>query len=290
MSLLRGNHGVFRSGKTAGSFLLDQVSITASAAYSVRKLRSGYSGNCIRVRRSSDNAEMNIGFSGNDLDTATLLSFVGGGNGFVTTWYDQSGNSKNGTQSTGASQPKIVNSGVISSINLRYALEFSNSQFFDATYPAFSGTITGNNVSRFALITQGSVDNDYIYSIGDTNSLGNTFNFARWSIGDVYYLFDGANARSGPLLTGQVGKVFTQTYKQSSPKHNLWMNGVAQTVVEFSGAMNANGTARIGGLVGYSHYFEGQISELIFFPTSLSNTDRQVLERNQGVYYNISVA
>lgn len=94
----------------AFSFLLDTYT-GAAAAYSFRKLRSAYSGNCIRVRRSSDNTEQNIGFVNNVLDTASLLSFVGAGNGFVTTWYDQSGNTVNATQSTAAYQPQIVSSG-----------------------------------------------------------------------------------------------------------------------------------------------------------------------------------
>jgi hypothetical protein len=49
----------------------------ASVAYSLRKLRTAYSGSAIRVRRSSDNAEQNIGFVGGDLDTQSLLDFVG---------------------------------------------------------------------------------------------------------------------------------------------------------------------------------------------------------------------
>ena len=44
------------------SLLLDSYS-GAAAAYSLRKLRSSYTGNAIKVRRSSDNAEMNIGFN-----------------------------------------------------------------------------------------------------------------------------------------------------------------------------------------------------------------------------------
>jgi hypothetical protein len=49
---------------------------------SLKKLRTNYNGASIRVRRSSDNAELNIGFTptGN-LDTVTLLAFVGTGNG-----------------------------------------------------------------------------------------------------------------------------------------------------------------------------------------------------------------
>jgi type III restriction enzyme len=44
------------------NLLLDQYS-GAAAAYSLRKLSTSYSGSAIRVRRSSDNAEQNIGFN-----------------------------------------------------------------------------------------------------------------------------------------------------------------------------------------------------------------------------------
>ena len=84
----------------------------AAGAYSLRKLRTAYSGSCLRVRRSSDSTEQDIGFASSGLiDTASLLSFCGAGDGFVKTWYDQVG-SANGTQSTDALQPRIVASGV----------------------------------------------------------------------------------------------------------------------------------------------------------------------------------
>jgi hypothetical protein len=88
----------------------------AAVAYSLRKLRTAYSGNAIRVRRSSDNAEQDIGFnSSGELDTTALLAFVGTGvlnNGFVTTWYDQSTNGRNATQPTLlTSQAQIVLNG-----------------------------------------------------------------------------------------------------------------------------------------------------------------------------------
>lgn len=92
--------------------LLDQVP-GAAAAYSLRLLRSDYSGSAIRVRRSSDNAEQDIGFVNSELDTASLLSFVGAGDGFVTSWYDQSGNGNDATQGSAASQPQIVSSGSV---------------------------------------------------------------------------------------------------------------------------------------------------------------------------------
>ena len=86
----------------------------ASVAYSLRLLRNGYSGNSIRVRRSSDNAEQDIGFSGGNLDTTSLNNFITGStNGFITTWYDQSGNANNAVQTSATSQPIIVSGGTI---------------------------------------------------------------------------------------------------------------------------------------------------------------------------------
>jgi hypothetical protein len=97
----------------APSLLLDLYP-SAAAAYSVRKLRSAYTGSAIRVRRSSDNTETNIGFTAlGNLDESALTSFCSGTNGFVTTWYDQSGNGYNATQTTAASQPQIVSSGSV---------------------------------------------------------------------------------------------------------------------------------------------------------------------------------
>ena len=88
----------------------------AAAAYSLRKLRTAYTGNCIRVRRTGDNVEQNIGFLNNYLDTAALKTFIGvTASGFITTWFDQSGNGINATQTNAANQPNIVSAG-----SLRY--------------------------------------------------------------------------------------------------------------------------------------------------------------------------
>jgi hypothetical protein len=116
-------HGILARAASTPAFtgLLDTYS-GASIAYSLRKLSSTYTGNCIRVRRGSDNAETNIGFVNNILDTASLLTFVGAGSGFVTTWYDQSGNAKDATQTIAINQPRIVNAGNLDLVNGKAAL------------------------------------------------------------------------------------------------------------------------------------------------------------------------
>lgn len=103
---------------------LDLLDNDAYFAYSLRKLRSAYTGSAIRVRRGSDNTEQDIGFDVNgELDTTALLSFVGSGNGFVRTWYDQSGSRDAGNTTTGQ-QPRIVNIGVVHTLEGKPTVAF----------------------------------------------------------------------------------------------------------------------------------------------------------------------
>jgi hypothetical protein len=87
---------------------LDNLSLTGSTpsavSYSLRQTSTSYLGSAIRVRRSSDNSEQDIGFSGGELDQVSLLAFVGRGNGFVAVWYNQSGLGRNATQTTLSNQ------------------------------------------------------------------------------------------------------------------------------------------------------------------------------------------
>lgn len=92
-----------------GSSYLDALAVTPEAAYGLKKLISTAT-SAIRVRRSSDNAEQDIGFVGDALDTASLLAFVGSNSGFVAKMYDQVG-ANHWLQATAANQPRIVNAG-----------------------------------------------------------------------------------------------------------------------------------------------------------------------------------
>jgi len=98
---------------TPAALLLDTYGTNVKLAYSVRKLRTAYTGNCMRVRNGSS-VELDIGFDGSgNLDESALLAHCGSGDGFVTKWYDQSGNGGNMEQGAGAVQPQIVSSGAV---------------------------------------------------------------------------------------------------------------------------------------------------------------------------------
>lgn len=90
---------------------LDDLATLPQAVWSFRKMISTAT-TAIRVRRSSDSTEQDIGFSGDDLDTASLASFVGANSAFITIYYDQTGNGENLFQTTASKQPRIYNAGV----------------------------------------------------------------------------------------------------------------------------------------------------------------------------------
>jgi len=104
LGLHRANRALFRG-------LLDQYG-GASAAYSLRALSSGWlAGDVVEVRRSSDGTLQD--FTASQITNGDLLTFCGVGDGFVSTWYDQSGNGVDQTNTTTTNQPKIVSAGAL---------------------------------------------------------------------------------------------------------------------------------------------------------------------------------
>ncbi|MGH5146323.1 hypothetical protein ACRFGN_26350, partial [Klebsiella pneumoniae] len=113
-----------------------------------------------------------IGFTANgDLDTTTLKTFVGSGNGYVTTWYDQSGNARNATQTTTSQQPALVLSGEVQRANTQPAVvfdgSFSVSQAFTRNSVIKPVSLSGN--VHFLNSAAGS-PNTALYTDGTTPS------------------------------------------------------------------------------------------------------------------------
>jgi len=100
--------------------LLDSYT-KAGGAYSLRSL-SIASKYVVRVCRDSDDAEMD--FTAEGIDDGTLETWVGiGNNGYVSIWYDQSGQEHHATQTTQSKQPAIVTSGSLIMANGRPAIQ-----------------------------------------------------------------------------------------------------------------------------------------------------------------------
>jgi hypothetical protein len=263
--------------------ILDQLGITAAAAYSLRRVRLAALLAC-RVRRSSDNAELDIGFTASgDLDTAALLAFVGSGDGFVTTWYDQSGNGRHDTQTNPSVQPRIVNAGVLEISNGKPAIRFNGSDTF------FSGVSL--SLSQFSLT---SVLNDVTqagairYPIGTGSASfgrGIFSSFVSNSNTSLGYISDAASvAQTGFLPT--IGQSYVVSLTTTATASSIWANGGNNA----TGGIITLNELFIGQRGDGAWYYDGYESETIVLPSPLSTTNRQTLERNQGAYYGVTVA
>ena len=268
---------------------LSAISAASAAAFSLRKLRCAYAGNAIQVRRSSDNTLSNIGFTTNgDLDTVALKAFVGVNNGFIATWYDQSGNGRNATQATNGSQPQIVSAGVIYRQNSMPAVFFSGAVFLTSTLTGVQATTTGNiTTANFVMQSNSSVAGT-IFSNGDAGT--NRYNIhTPWSDNATY--FDvGNNGTGGRISTPLTWTSLSiGTLMRNGTQGDIWKNGSnILTTNTFATTVTSALTISIGGSAAYGSYMVGYISEITCFPSALSTTDRQYLEWGQSQYYSVS--
>lgn len=143
--------------------LLDSLSIPANNAYSVSdKLRNAYAGSAYQVQRHSDDTTLDIGFTAEGLvDTAALATFCAGTTGSVRTLYDQSGNSRDLTQTTRANQPTVYTGGAVvvrGTVNVP-AMSFDGTDYLAR---GDSSGLTGNPAITYAfnsLCTNTAADN-----------------------------------------------------------------------------------------------------------------------------------
>ena len=144
----------------------------ASLGLSLRLLDRNYTGFCIKVRRSSNNDELDIGFVNNELDTASLLTFAGSGDAFVTIWYDSSGLNNNAFQTSAGNQPKIVDSGSVILDEGKPAILFSGDQWLQTVNPY----PTNQYLSAFYL----AASTGYDQRVLDTRGRGGFGNVQGW--------------------------------------------------------------------------------------------------------------
>ena len=274
--ILGGNTSIYLASLTpAFTGLLDTYS-GAAVAYSLRRLSSTYTGNLIRVRRSSDNTEQNIGYDSNNvLDTASLLSFVGAGNGFVTTWYDQSGNGNNATQTTALNQPQIVSSGAILTVNSKPSLMLStNSTGFSLTssisvaasnYNSFVGKKDGVGTMLRAL-TSSAVDGYKLMNTYDSK-------YYIYAKSGSYLISNSADTTTSQiLLTGMNVAGTMSIYKNASV--------VATTLNSW------NYTNSIGSLGFGASGANYRLQEAVFYNSDKSSS-RTGIESNINTFYTI---
>jgi Fibronectin type III domain len=147
------------------NLLLDVVT-NAAAAYSLRVLRAAYTGPVARVRRSSDSTQQD--FTASQITDGTLTTFTGSGNGYVVTWYDQSGNGLDASQPTAGNQPDIVTSGALILLNGKPSVSWTQTT---NKFLYTASSVTTPSALSYTAICSGQPNSGYnkLFQIGPDN-------------------------------------------------------------------------------------------------------------------------
>jgi hypothetical protein len=257
----------------AADLLLDSYP-NAAAAYSVRKLDKDYSGSCMRIRRASDDAETDIGFDGNgNLDTSAISTYGGASACFVTTWYDQSGNSNNATQSTAGNQPQIYNGTAVITENSKPALDFDGStDYFDIGW-----TQSASNYSLHA-VTKNTATDSFLFD----STTGRLVFDGRGGTRGVY--FDGS--WKGTMHSG-TSQQLQSIYAISPSSGQSYVDG-SQINTGLSYTQKAIGDATVlgGEKSGSTLLFNGTMQEWILYASD-QTTNRTGIESDMNTYFSI---
>ena len=245
-----------------------------NAGYSIRRLSNTYFGPIINVRRGSDNVTRDF-YSDNLGNLGVLLhgrgqsltSWLNGATGYVTIWYDQSGNRRNATQTSTASQPTInATTKVVSFATSQYmslpdgTVPFGNTVY---TITAKHGTI--GNTTEGTIIASGTYNSN-----NSTNSIirRSTTTYSNyWWASDV--------ATPSGYADGN-----TITFRYDQANRYGYINSVLQVTQASTNRASTSTTNTIGAANnGASGYLQGDLYHVLVFNTSLIDNDRVIAER-----------
>jgi hypothetical protein len=211
------------------------------------------------------------------------------GNGFITTWYDQSGNSLNLTQTTAGSQPRIVLSGVIETKDSENAIRFDGiNDFMSRT--ALTALNSGNNLSYFTLSSNNltsngntvfttSVVNSRVENFIDTRTTGGAYRnmlIQNTSLTSYNADLSAANGSTNQRLLAGIVNGFNMS---------AFDNGNIGGTAIYTGSYT-NNLFEIGANRGFTRFLNGFIQEIILYPTDQS-TNRTAIETNINSHYNV---
>jgi len=278
----------------SGSFvgLLDDYP-DAAAAYSLRKLRTDYTGNAIEVRKTVDTvtSTQDIGFDSNgDLDTAALLSFVGVGNdGFVSKWYDQSGNGDNVNQDSASAQPKIVSNGSLITKGGVVAIDFDGvNDDLRITTPVlneinishFSVSSSNSPETIGAVLCQSHTTVETIRVLNDSRStITPPRNLVVTALPTTYV---NAGLSVARVNTNQI---LLSSFIDSSKNMAAYDNGATGGTDTYVGSVTASNGLTIGSQAGLT-YLNGKVQEVILYNSNQS-ANRTAIETNINNFYNV---
>lgn len=270
---------------------------TPSAAWFLRRVITGYTGNLLKVRRSSNDELQDIGQSGMDLDTSALLSFCGAGNGFVHTVYDQVG-TNHLTQTTNGAQPMIVSSGSLVTLGGEPAMDLDGTDDFLQSSAAMSTFVSAAEGVVAGVINVDAIDTNSINAYNNDPAWADSLSFLGMhlhsdSAGTLQaYNWDGIEAKaqeSTAFGTGSDVVHIWQHLPSGGVRLECWANGSHPNPSTSGGTSDLTGTLRLGRNYA-SAYLNGKAAGLVTYSANLSTADIGLLGTVLAGYYGITWA
>lgn len=181
-------------GGGGSTLLLDDYS-NALVAYSLRKLKSDYTGNAIQVTPDGSTFT-DIGFDSNgELDTASLPS---GDNLYVSKWYNQEGTSAHDmTNTTFSTMPIIKSGGSVVMVNDKPSVSFDSGKTLNMGGNTSNKIAVANKTLTQLMVTNiGDAVNAREYMAIGTSSSAGQWQFWNASFGQVLDLKSGGQTFS----------------------------------------------------------------------------------------------
>jgi hypothetical protein len=277
---------------TQNTPLLDTYS-GAAAAYSLRRLSSTYTGDAVEVYNGSSYADIGFNVFG-ELDTVALAAHCGSNDGFVSKWYDQSGNTNTAAQTTTSKMPKIYDgvTGVItegSAGNEKPAVEFDGSD----------DVLNGSSINPTNDLTM-----LVVYNCSSSNTFNTLFGQGRGFIGpseantDFSYGLNGNNVEpdvQNTNLTGVIG-LSASTSRNKQELGELYYSRNANAYVYVDGSLGDSSTTPDYPIrnayslsIGAANFTpNARIQEAIVYNSDQNAAgNRANIETNINTFYNI---
>lgn len=271
----------------------------ATVAYSLRRIRTAYTGNLIEIERTSDNTTLNVGYlASNALDTSAINTFCSGTTCRVRTWYDQSGNGLNAQQTTHASQP-IIYAGTVIREGLQPAVRFDGTQELSATdndlLSATDGAGNEEPISAF-FVYQNPVISSSEVLVGKDDGSPNR-EYAIGTFGSQLRMFT-KNA-GGDSQISRDASTNTTTHQQVTVVYDgsetatgfqFWRDGVQLTMQNpisgtYTGMSNTTSDLVIGNYGITNAFFSGTMQEIVLYIGTDQTANRSAIETNQADFF-----
>ncbi len=254
----------------------------AAAAYSVRQL-ANTAALCMRVRRDNDDAEQDFGFDANgDLDTSAIATFVGSGNnGYVSKWYDQSGNQNDAAQTTNGDQPQIYNGSAVITENGKPAVDFTRTSGRIGPFMSTSSYIVEMSQNDATVFTVYKKDaGNYVLTEGDSISPVSSQFIMPFSNSVVWV----NSTTIGAVTLGQ--QLNSWVYNGSTVA--AYVDGsVSGTATSVTVNAEVRNKTFIGTRSDTEDKFDGRIQEIITYKSAQSSTNRSGIETDINDYFSI---